>query len=288
MNSHHFHITNTEPVIRALANEWRLLERDEENLSRVANWDISCPTPETLCDVTIQAGLGQFVDQDSGDRVLYELVRIAVGSDHASESDSKLAARVVLQRLLPGLITIGSRRGRICDGGFTEAFSRVLSEAWTTLVEFPIDRRTQKIASNILRDSESRAFWRNERATKLELARREVLITESARVIAENEHNAEMYDTAWEIAHDHLSGRSLEVFEEMFDGVPSAETAERLGLTTRAIRYHRTAVTNQLRNLARLNLSELVTTNTLDPAIANPATIGSNTPVAANGSAATL
>ena len=284
----HFHITNPNHVIKSLAGEWNLLERDPRNLQRCIRWGLSGDAPSTLCDLAIRAGLGQGCEQDLADRSLYELVCVAVHHGGRTNADVELAARIVIQRLLPGLISIASRRGRICDGGFDEAFSRVLTEAWTTVVHFPIERRTHKIAVNILRDSESRAFWRGDRAAKVEASRREIFVAEQLRTATENEDNEAMRIHAWEFAHDHLSGQLLDVFKEMFAGVSSAETASRLGLTERAVRYHRTAVTNQLRSLVLRNRNELVTTNTLEPAIANPATIGSNTPVAASGSAAML
>ncbi len=284
----HFHITNPNHVIKSLAGEWNLLERDPRNLQRCIRWGLSGDAPNTLCDLAIRAGLGQGCEQDLADRSLYELVCVAVHHGGRTNADVKLAARIVIQRLLPGLISIASRRGRICDGGFDEAFSRVLTEAWTTVVHFPVERRTHKIAVNILRDSESRAFWRGDRAAKVEASRREIFVAEQVRTATENEDNEAMRIQAWEFAHDHLSGQLLDVFKEMFAGVSSAETASRLGLTERAVRYHRTAVTNQLRSLVLRNRNELVTTNTLEPAIANPATIGSNTPVAASGSAAML
>ncbi len=284
----HFHITNPNHVIKSLAGEWNLLERDPRNLQRCIRWGLSGDAPSTLCDLAIRAGLGQGCEQDLADRSLYELVCVAVHHGGRTNADVELAARIVIQRLLPGLISIASRRGRICDGGFDEAFSRVLTEAWTTIVHFPIERRTHKIAVNILRDSESRAFWRGDRAAKVEASRREIFVAEQVRTATENEDNEAMRIHAWEFAHDHLSGQLLDVFKEMFAGVSSAETASRLGLTERAVRYHRTAVTNQLRSLVLRNRNELVTTNTLEPAIANPATIGSNTPVAASGSAAML
>lgn len=284
----HFHITNPNHVIKSLAGEWNLLERDPRNLQRCIRWGLSGDAPSTLCDLAIRAGLGQGCEQDLADRSLYELVCVAVHHGGRTNADVELAARIVIQRLLPGLISIASRRGRICDGGFDEAFSRVLTEAWTTVVHFPIERRKHKIAVNILRDSESRAFWRGDRAAKVEASRREIFVAEQVRTATENEDNEAMRIHAWEFAHDHLSGQLLDVFKEMFAGISSAETASRLGLTERAVRYHRTAVTNQLRSLVLRNRNELVTTNTLEPAIANPATIGSNTPVAASGSAAML
>ena len=284
----HFHISNPNHVIRSLAGEWNLLERDPRNLRRCTRWGLTGNTPNTLCDLAVRAGLGQGCDQDLADKSLYELVCVAVHHGGRVKADVDLAARIVIQRLLPGLISIASRRGRICDGGFDEAFSRVLTEAWTTVIHFPVERRTHKIAVNILRDSESRAFWRGDRAAKVEASRREIFIAEQMRTSAENEDNETMRSYAWEFAHDHLTGQQLEVFKEMFTGVSSTDTAARLGLTERAVRYHRTAVTDQLRSLVLRSRNELVTTNTLEPAIANPAIIGSRTPVAANGSAATL
>jgi DNA-binding CsgD family transcriptional regulator len=283
----HFHITNPNRVIRSLSNEWQILERDPENVRRTSQWNLAGTAPETLCDLAMRAGLGQGVDQSTADAFLYDLVCVAVTQPSRSE-DAKLASRIVIQRLLPGLISIASRRGRICDGGFDEAFGRILTETWSTIIEFPTERRKQKIAVNILRDSESRAFWRHDRAARVEASRKDIFRAEYERTADENLNNEWMRESAWEFAHENLAGQNLDVFKEMFAGVSSAETASRLGLTERAVRYHRTAVTNQLRSLVLRSRSELVTTNTLDPAIANPAIIGSSTPVAASGNAATL
>ena len=284
----HFHITNPDPVIRSLSTEWRLLEKDPANLIAMVDCDLGGSDPESLCEIAMRAGLGNATPQDQADTYLYGITRIAVGSENVSPCVQALATRIVLQRVLPGLITVARRRGRVCDGGFHEAFGRVLTEAWSTIVTFPVERRTQKIAVNILRDSESRAFWRADRLQRMDAERHDLYSTEMLRVFEENTDNEEQLYQARQLAEEHLNAQELVVFDEMLNGVPSADTADRLGVTHRAVRYHRTALTNHLRSLARRNLNEFVTTKTLEPAIANPATIGSSTPVAASGSAATL
>ena len=289
MDQHtHFHITNTDPVIRSLGNEWRLLERDPANLALINSCGLPGPKAQSLCDIAIRAGLGHTTPQETADTYLYRLVRLAVGTDIDSPCVRALATRIVLQRMLPAIITVAKRRGAVCDGGFNEAFSRLLTEAWSTIITFPVDRRTQKIAVNIIRDAESRAFWRADRLRRVDAQRHNLYATELLRVSQENADNEAIRNEAVELAETHLTAKELKIFNDMLAGVPSADIATRRGVTNRAVRHHRTALTNQLRSLALRNRNEFVTTNTLEPAIANPATIGSSTPVAASGSAATL
>jgi RNA polymerase sigma factor (sigma-70 family) len=72
----------------------------------------------------------------------------------------ELAARVVLQRMLPGLVGCARKWTARRRGGSAEAFDELLSVAWTVIREFPVERRPHHLASNLLRDSEHRAFRR--------------------------------------------------------------------------------------------------------------------------------
>ena len=71
-------------------------------------------------------------------------------------ADDRLAARIVLQRLLPGLLAIVRReqqRERDVD-----AFDLLAAEAWMAIVTYHPDRRPTDIAARLLNDARHRAF----------------------------------------------------------------------------------------------------------------------------------
>ena len=87
---------------------------------------------DSLDDVLRVAGYGPTATGHRHDDVLRELVRLAA-ADH-------LAARVVLQRLLPGISALARRRsgpGR----PHREVLDEVVASAWTVIRTYPVDRR---------------------------------------------------------------------------------------------------------------------------------------------------
>ncbi len=67
-----------------------------------------------------------------------------------------LAARIVLQRLLPGLLAIVRReqqRDRAVD-----AFDQLAAEAWLAIVSYRADLRPTDVAAKLLNDARHRAF----------------------------------------------------------------------------------------------------------------------------------
>lgn len=77
----------------------------------------------------------------------------------AARSDT-VAARVVLQRLLPGLVAIARRRCDAIPGRTAEVLDELVSQAWITIRHFPVERRPTKVAGNLLRDIEYHTFTR--------------------------------------------------------------------------------------------------------------------------------
>ncbi|MEY4372813.1 MAG: hypothetical protein RL219_1582 [Actinomycetota bacterium] len=77
----------------------------------------------------------------------------------AARSDT-VAARVVLQRLLPGLVAIARRRCTGMGVRTAEVLDELVSQAWITIRHFPVERRPTKVAGNLLRDIEYHTFTR--------------------------------------------------------------------------------------------------------------------------------
>jgi len=121
----------------------------------VNSWGLTTRTLWSLDEVLRLAGFQGSKCDPVADQVLASIVRRAATDD--------LAARIVLQRVLPPMLAIARRR---CFGHgttFDYAFGHVLSHAWEIIRTYPIVRRPRKIAANIVRDIEYFAFVRSER-----------------------------------------------------------------------------------------------------------------------------
>ena len=86
----------------------------------------------------------------SGDRLLRELVRLA---PHDS-----LAGRVVVQRLLPGVLAAAARYGRLCD--HDDPIAEAMGALWISIASFDAERRTGPVAASIISDTMFAAFRR--------------------------------------------------------------------------------------------------------------------------------
>ncbi|MEK7410243.1 MAG: hypothetical protein AAB327_02465, partial [Actinomycetota bacterium] len=110
------------PIIRHLVDEWSMMSTRNQNLRRINGWGLPGTPVNNLDDVLVRAGFGTGITDSNGDQYLLQLVRRAAGDE--------LAARIVLQRILPPLLAIARRRGRINRGGINEALTETLSHAW--------------------------------------------------------------------------------------------------------------------------------------------------------------
>ena len=182
-------------------------------------------------------------DEAGADDRLAGLVR-----DAATDT---LAARVVLQRLLPGLLSIARRRGRGSWLGTHDAFDELLAAGWVVIRLYPIERRPARVAANLLRDIEyqaftapaRRAYHRREAVTAYE---DDTWVADDAapdafgqivEILAEA-RAAGMDPTEIRFAAALASGRRLE------------DLAAERGVSVRAERYRRARVVARLRAVA--------------------------------------
>jgi hypothetical protein len=220
-----------------LNEEWRRLCADPAVLARIDRWRLPIPRVEHLDEVLWHAGYGRPVDDDPGDRVLAILVHRAASDD--------LAARVVLHRILPGLIRIALRRGRIVDGGPTAAFAELASAAWLTIRTFPIDRRGHCVAANLLRDVEYQTFVRAERRRAREVGVDDIEATvgelPDTDVDVDPGARQEWHElVAWARRRGVDAGQ-LDLLVRLARGQSSVQIAKALACTDRTIRNRREA-----------------------------------------------
>ncbi|MFM8827590.1 MAG: hypothetical protein ACKORY_13010 [Actinomycetota bacterium] len=144
---------------RALVNEWDSMNRRRSVLRTANGWGLVDWPVESLDDLLVAAGFGQATDDSDGDHILWHLSVLAETDD--------LAARIVLQRILPPLFAIAKRRGRITPGGTPAALDDVLAVSWMVIKTYPHMRRPAKVAANLARDAEYAAFVRPARLRRV-------------------------------------------------------------------------------------------------------------------------
>jgi hypothetical protein len=235
-------LPNNRYLLTRLQREWNLISRRRSNLSRASAWKL---TPRVLCsldELLTLTGLGLVPADSSSDETMRRLVILARHDD--------LAARVVLQRMLPGLSTCAKRNSVSFDTQL-DALDELLSEAWSVIRTFPIERRDRYVIKNLLRDCEYRAFLKT---------RRRMLVHEFTdpadldRAIdpaeCEEEPMATIVDLLARARAAGMSDADAEVVTTLLNTSTVKQAAAALHVTDRTIRNRRHNVVLQLRALA--------------------------------------
>jgi DNA-directed RNA polymerase specialized sigma24 family protein len=142
--------------VRSLDREWEQLARGSLR-QRLGVWAGSEPT---LAPFTDAQGLIRFLRGGASpvdkDRLLRALVAIA--------RDDRLAARVVLEAVMPGLKRL-VERATFDERDREELWSLVLAHAWQQIRGYPLERRPAKIAANLILETRRQALaeFRRER-----------------------------------------------------------------------------------------------------------------------------
>ena len=129
-----------------LDREWRALRRRRDVVATVRAWGV---TSQPFADLDDLLGLAGFRGPGTAEHneVLLGLVALAKHDD--------LAGRIVLQRIMPGLLAVVRRRARLQRHG---AFEELIGAAWMAIRCCPVERRPTQVAANLVRDAAYRAF----------------------------------------------------------------------------------------------------------------------------------
>jgi hypothetical protein len=252
--------TTRLPTATRLWLDWDVLARSRSNVRRVNSWELPGDVVRHLDEVLTRAGYGQSVTDDGCDHYLSLLTAVA----HRDE----LACRVVVQRILPGLIAIAIRRGRIVVEGPSFALDQLVSSAWMVIRRYPIDRRPRRVAANLLRDIEYQSFVREARTkrSRTEIAAdtwtiingetlsatrgqpvrgASVPITDDDPVATASEMSNLLHDL------ERLGLREMDraAIEEMLSGRLSPDSAKMAGISARALRDRRAAAIKRSQEL---------------------------------------
>ena len=235
-------LPNHRYLLTRLQREWNLLSYRRSAVVRATAWKLTPRALSSLDDLLVLTGLGPEPLDPTSDEAMRQLVTLARHDD--------LAARVVLQRMLPGLSTCAKRNSSGFDSQL-DALDELVSEAWTVIRSFPIERRDRYVIKNLLRDCEYRAFLK---------ARRRMLVQEVTdpayldRAVENDETAGEPMITIVDLLDlaraAGMTDADVDVVVALLNTSTVQRAATALGVTDRTVRNRRQAVVCQLRALA--------------------------------------
>ncbi len=250
--------TNTDPplvssalphpryLLSRLQREWHQLERRPASVRRANSWDLAQPAITSLGELLVRTGLG---DRSPSHTVAAREANLLLGRLMVAARTDELAARVVLQRLLPGLSAIGRRRSG-GFGGHVAALDELLSASWHVIRTFPVERRPNHLASNLLRDVEYHAFRRSTRRLLVHEFTEPRVLDQTA----DAEHSIEPLDELLELIEiarrTHLADRDVQLLRLLLSAKSTRDVAVEMHVSERTVRNHRDAVVHRLRMAA--------------------------------------
>ncbi|MEX1105899.1 MAG: hypothetical protein WEB78_06845 [Ilumatobacteraceae bacterium] len=229
-------------VLQQLHLEWRRLSGCRRSIERVAGWHLAVGPVATLDDLLGHAGFGAV--QRGGhadDRVLATLVSLARHDD--------LAGRVVLQRILPGVASLVRRRtaNPITRADLTD---EVVAAAWTVIRTYPVERRPDYVAANLLRRVEYEVFRKPTRR-RATFAPRPTHLFDELSAPEPRMAAADEIDELLDLAHQHgFPAAEIDLARRLARGESTLAIASDLGVSDRTIRNRRTNLTTRLAELA--------------------------------------
>jgi DNA-directed RNA polymerase specialized sigma24 family protein len=239
-------LPNHRYLLTRLQREWNMLSRRRSAVSRASAWRLTPRAIESLDELLVLTGLGPGPIDPAGDETLRRLVVLARHDD--------LAARVVLQRMLPGLSNCAKRNSSGFDNQL-DALDELLSEAWTVIRSFPIERRDRYVIKNLLRDCEYRAFLKTRRRKLVQDVTDPLLLDRAVETDnPSSESTAESLVTIADLLSRAraagMSKHDVDVVVALLNTATVKQAAIVLGVTDRTVRSRRHDVVRQLRELA--------------------------------------
>jgi hypothetical protein len=226
-----------DPLGHRLQREWSQLRHHPDALRRAAGWQLVETPLRDLEQVLDAVGRGRASGLDH-EIALRRLL-------HRAATD-QLAARVVLQRILPGLLALVRRCGWMSE----QPVDDLVGAAWISITAFDPARAPRCLAAALIDDARHQAFRAPQRRAS------------AGEVPIEVDPERAPPPTGWPHPSDELTelfalatgagvpSDDLDLLRRLLAARQVADVAAELGVTTRTVRNRRAAVTGRLRELA--------------------------------------
>lgn len=250
-------ISGRIPVAHALYTEWFAMCTNRRVLRTVNTWGLPGLSIGHLDELLVRSGLDGSAEDDDADQYLAHIQRRAASDE--------LAARVMLQRLLPAMLKMANKRGPIVDNGTVGAFEIIVSAAWVVIRRYPIDRRPVHVAGNLVRDIEYAAFVRDKR---LKSSTEETVVGDLALDLAAAQHDrdhasvdpvaaeGELEALLSDLSRLGLSSGDLCMLRSVMNDVNSAEIGDALGINARSARNRRASALKRAREILTVSVED--------------------------------
>jgi hypothetical protein len=233
---HMLPIGTDSPVHRLLSDEWRTLRHRPDALQRATGWRLVEGPLSDLDQVVALTVAPQ--PHTERERVLHHLVDLA--------RDDDLAARVVLQRLLPELVRVHRRRR--WQHWHEVDFGDLVATGWVVVRTYNPRRRPARLASSLVSDIEYREYRAD---------RRRIGHCEPDDPMTFDELVAEpLPDPTVELAElvtdpdAGLSDAERELLRHLLSGRSAIDVARETEISTRTLRNRRDRIAGKLRRIA--------------------------------------
>jgi hypothetical protein len=220
-----------------LDREWRDLARRADAVARARSWRVTDEPFGDLDELLLLLGYHTAHTPACNERLL-RVVEIGRWDE--------LAARVVLQRVLPGLLAVIRRRRRSHDGSFEE----LVGAAWLAIRACRTDTCPEQVAANVVRDAAYRAFTaprRRKSATEIAVDPHTLEETADVPQIGPCEELATLLADAREFG---VAARDLALLRDLVVVGSPGQVAALHEVTPRTVRNHRDRIAARLRRVA--------------------------------------
>lgn len=141
---------HSTPLLAELDREWARMRCRPRTLRRVRAWSVDpvlAPIVAGIADLDelVRATQPSVVGGSTGDEILRRLIALA--------GEEELAGRVVLQRILPGLISRSRRWSGHARGG--DVCDIAIGAAWLAIRTFDVGARSRHVGPSLIAD----ALW---------------------------------------------------------------------------------------------------------------------------------
>jgi hypothetical protein len=172
------------------------------------------------------------------DEILLRLVELA--------RHDELAGRIVVQRLLPGLIARSVRHRSYADD--TDPVEIVVAAAWIAVRSFDTERRRHHVAASLISDAVFTAFRAPlRRRSAAEQVRAPERFDDLTRTIAEPSPLEELAEVVRSARRAGVPAADLELLSRLAQVESTTTIAREREVTTRTIRNHRARAVERVR-----------------------------------------
>lgn len=238
--------TRVSALSSGLDREWRQLRRRPAAVAAANGWAILPTTVTDLQDLLVAVGYRAAseptgVGRDEQNGRLHRLLTVARHDD--------LAARIVLQRLVPGLVVDLARRGDR-DRRRDDRFEELVGSAWISIRLAHVATDSRCVAGRLLDDAWYRAF----KAPRRRRAAQELAVDPNAFHELPDEPDPTAFEELAAIVGEArrrgLDAADVQLIKELVRVESPSRLAAERQVTPRTIRNHRDRAVHSLRRLA--------------------------------------